>query len=97
LKRAEIQACAVAVDPWVPQLDACRWSERAEQRRLTEQEIMNPLRRKRNVTAAAKDAAARPVYLGSIRADHYAQALRDPRVRATLARVIGKMKAVPPR
>jgi hypothetical protein len=39
-------------------------------------------------------AAERPLYVGKIRAEHYAEALRDPDVRATLARVIAKTKTM---
>jgi hypothetical protein len=49
---------------------------------------MSFFRRKITRPDAAKAAAARPLYLGKIRADHYAEALRDPDVRATLARAV---------
>jgi hypothetical protein len=43
----------------------------------------------------AKPPTGRPVYVGKIRADDYAEALRDPAVRARHARVIAQKRARP--
>lgn len=56
---------------------------------------MSFLRRKIIRLGNAKAEAERPVYVGKIRANDYAQALRDPGVRETLARVIAKKKTTP--
>ncbi len=59
--------------------------------------LMNFFRRKANNRPEATGATAKqPLYVGRIRAEHYAEALRDPEVRARLARVVAKTNATHP-
>jgi hypothetical protein len=52
--------------------------------------------RKSTQRAAVKPSVQRPLYVGKIRADRYAQSLLDPDVRATLAKASAKAKGMRP-
>jgi hypothetical protein len=52
---------------------------------------MKPLK-PRQPTEAPRSGTKDPIHVGTIRADHYAAALRDPKVRARLDRVMARTK-----